>query len=187
MEDLRAGRLGAGLPQSAARPKKPGLEFAWQPRRVAIIGNLSDATEHIARAYLKAGCKVAVLDPEKAEGDALAYEIGIRYVNVDYTDSEALKAAFSQLLKAWRGVEIIVMTGFLGEAEDVAAEMLREHRRQYPIPTDYTTRGIRICLPEAGVPPEFIARSCLFLSVEGNQAGSISHNDIPTAYSYEIK
>lgn len=187
MEDLKAGRLGGTAAKGAARAKKPGIEFPWQPRRVAIIGNISDATEHIARGYLKAGCKVAVFDTEKAEGDALAYKIGIRFCHVDYTTPQLLAPAFDQLLKAWRGVDIIVTTDFCIEAEETLKELLTGHHRQYPIPTDYTSRLIRICLRDAGVPSEFITRSCLFLSVEGNQGASIAYNkDIPTAYCYEI-
>lgn len=122
-------------------------------RRVAIIGNIGDTTEHIARGFLNAGCKVAVFDTEKAEGDALAYKIGIRFCHVDYTTPQLLATAFDGLLKAWRGVDIIVTTDFCARAEEMLKELLMDHHRQYPIPTDYTSRLIRISIPDAGIPP----------------------------------
>lgn len=175
MEDLKAGRLGAGQP-TGVRKKKAGPEFPWQALRVAIAGNTGAVTEEIARGYLKSGCKVALLDGDKSAGDRLAYEAGIRFHRVDLRDSDALATSFDQLLKAWRGVEVIVMSGADDTAEKTLARLLREHRQRYAIPSDYTDRIIRTDA-QASAGADFIARACVFLSVEGNQNALISYRD----------
>lgn len=166
MEDLRLGKTATT--SASRRRQMPGagkLCFDFPPRRVLVTGGCNGIGKTIADAYLRAGCKVAVFDIDSDKGAAMARDKGIRFYHVDLSDSRALATAFTDLLIAWRDIDIIInnagISRFLPLEECgveqfdhildvnlrpayILAHMWAQHKRRYPIPSDYGGRIINI-------------------------------------------
>ncbi len=190
MEDLKAGRLSATPRSASARPRKGTIGFAFPPRRVLIAASPDDTILEIIRNYQKAECRTALFDTDKDGGEALAYREGIRFSLVDRDDAEALRTALADLLKAWRGIDIVVTDARAARCREVLEEHLHSHHLRYPIPTDYACRLITLH-PDTQQKPADMARNCMFLSLPGNERMQINtsgtgENPTPTAESHEI-
>lgn len=148
MEDLKAGRLKSGAPVRAGTSRKGYVEFPFPSRRVLVVGKVTGAGLEVVRAYLKAGCKVAVFDADKKTGDTLAYKEGVRFCCVDVSDKSALENAFTKLVDAWRDVDIVVVGSGLGSAERIA-RLWAEHRKHFPVPFGYGGRMIMLAEGES--------------------------------------
>lgn len=165
MEELRSGRLERAITRHAANPKKGCLQVPFPPKRVLVTGGVNGIGLAIAKAFLKADCKVAVFDKDKTGGETLAHDLGIRFHHVDISDEEALTRNFDNLLASWRDVDIIVSNAGISkfkpleessiiEFDNILATNLRplyilgmmwgRHRRKYPIPSEYGGRLIAI-------------------------------------------
>ena len=168
MEELRNGKLnqGNGVKRSTGPGHRSGvLQVAFPPRRVLVTGGASGIGLAIVREYLKAGCKVAVFDIDKEKGDALAQNEGVRFYHIDLTDAQAIEDGFSNLMKAWRDVDIIVNNAGISEFSPlreepldhfdkviatnmrpvfILAKLWATHRKQYPLPIEYGGRMINI-------------------------------------------
>ena len=73
-----------------------------------VTGGANGIGLAIARSFLKAGCKVAVFDIDKEAGEKLAHDEGARFYHTDITDPAKIEDAFTNLLKAWRDIDIII-------------------------------------------------------------------------------
>ncbi|MDE6770602.1 MAG: SDR family oxidoreductase [Muribaculaceae bacterium] len=166
MEDMRSGKLRSSSPTTAATlPRKGFLQVPFPPRRVLVTGGANGIGLAITRAYLNAGCKVAVFDIDKEQGQQLAQNEGIRFYHVDLCDANKVEESFLNLLHAWRDVDIIVndagISSFfpltVGNLEGfdriintnmrpiyILARLWALHKKQYPIPSDYGGRMINI-------------------------------------------
>lgn len=170
MEDLRSGKLRASLsPASTAstsNPRRKGyLQVPFPPRRVLVTGGANGIGLAITRSFLNVGCKVAIFDCDKSQGEALARNEGVRFYEVDLTDAEKVESAFLNLLQSWRDVDIIVnnagVSTFSPLAESslsyfdkvidtnlrpifILANLWAKHKKKYPIPSEYGGRMINI-------------------------------------------
>lgn len=183
MEDMRSGKLSASLStpggsnsgsmhassqtnrNSMQTNRKGFLQVAFPARRVLVTGGANGIGLGIVRAYLRAGCKVAVFDIDKKKGEQLAKNEGIRFYHVDLTDAEKVEKAFLNLLHAWRDVDIIVnnagISTFMplteGTVENfdkiintnlrpiyILSRLWAIHKKKYLIPSEYGGRMINI-------------------------------------------
>jgi NAD(P)-dependent dehydrogenase (short-subunit alcohol dehydrogenase family) len=62
-------------------------------RRVLVTGGASGIGAEIARGFVRNGAEVAVLDVDRAAGEALTEELRVRFFACDLTDVDALRAA----------------------------------------------------------------------------------------------
>lgn len=164
MEDLRSGRLSPNASRTAA-PRKSCLQIPFPSRRVLVTGGANGIGLAVSRAFLKAGCKVAVLDCDKVNGERLAREEGARFCHVDLSDTEATRKVITDLFDAWRDIDIVVSNAGVGHFKPleecsvddfrkvldinlspafVIARELALHRRCLPLPNTYGGRMIII-------------------------------------------
>ncbi len=165
MEDMRSGKLRSSSPTPSGAPRKGILQIPFPPRRVLVTGGANGIGLAIARAYLNAGCKVAVFDIDKERGQQLAQNEGVRFYHVDLSDAKKIEESFLNLLHAWRDVDIIVndagISSFYPLAEGtlddfdriintnmrpiyILARLWAIHKKKFPIPSDYGGRMINI-------------------------------------------
>ena len=85
-----------------------------------VAGGASGLGEATARALAKVGAQVTVADLNAERGEALAAEIGARFVVADVTDPDAVKAAIENAAEAAAGLRISVCCAGIGWAERVA-------------------------------------------------------------------
>ena len=201
MEELRSGRLGQSNPaaRSVGGRRSGVLQVAFPPRRVLVAGGCNGVGAAIARSYLKTGCKVAVFDNDRETGDILAQKEGIRFYHIDLADAEAVENGFTNLLSAWRDIDIIINASLRSPVKSLA-DLWCAHRTKYPIPTEYGGRMIILSsdrqiinsseiinssmdtLSKFGISvngitvnsmtaetEKTVTRLCLFLSLPGNQ------------------
>ncbi|MDE6338799.1 MAG: SDR family oxidoreductase [Muribaculaceae bacterium] len=108
MEDLRNGRLRPSSNFTSTGSRKGSLHIPFPSRRVLVTGGVNGIGLAIARAFLKAGCKVAVFDCDEEKGRKLSTNEGIRFYNINLADVNATERAMDDLLKAWRDLDIVV-------------------------------------------------------------------------------
>jgi D-xylose 1-dehydrogenase len=65
-------------------------------RRVLVTGGASGIGAEIVRGFARNGARVAVVDLDRAAGEALAEELGVRFLACDLTDVGALRAAAAE-------------------------------------------------------------------------------------------
>jgi len=65
-------------------------------RRVLVTGGASGIGAEIVRGFARNGARVAFVDVDRAAGEALAEELGVRFIECDLTDVGALRAATAQ-------------------------------------------------------------------------------------------
>ena len=108
MEDLKSGRLSAA-PRTSTAPRRKGcIQVEFPSRRVIVTGGANGIGLTVTKAFVKAGCKVAVFDRDRISGQRLAHDIGIRFYEVDLTGREEIEKAFDNLTEAWKDIDIIV-------------------------------------------------------------------------------
>ncbi len=110
MEDLRSGKLQN---QSISRISNPSgsngyIRFRFPPKRVLVTGGANGIGLAVTRAFLKTGCKVAVMDIDKENGEKLAHNEGIRFYHVDLSNREMLENALDNLFASWKDLDIVV-------------------------------------------------------------------------------
>ena len=133
MEELRKGPEKTYTGRKAVQ-RKGFVQFAFPPKRVVIASEIA-CRNSIARAFLKADCKVAMIHPFQEEGERMAHDEGVRYYPF------AINESFENLLSAWRDVDIIV-------ADPAEAMTLlpiwKKHRERFPYVSSYICRVIVI-------------------------------------------
>lgn len=166
MEDFRSGKLSSTNRQMAVNSlRKNGLNIQFPPRKVLVTGGANGIGLAIVRAFLKAGCKVAVIDKDEESGERLAHNEGVRYYNVDLSEREALENALSNLFSAWKDLDIVVSNAGISTFQPlvesdpdmfdkiintnlrptyIIARAWARHRKKFPIPNDFGGRLITI-------------------------------------------
>ena len=146
MEDLRSGKLRNESPSRPyTTPQKGYVRFPMPPRRVLVIGGCAEPYLSVVRIFLKSGCKVAVLDSDKATGERMAASEGIRFIAGDSISEANLKDAFQNSVAAWRDIDIIVTPQHSAQH---LADLWMNHKDRFPIPSDYGGRLIVISKEE---------------------------------------
>lgn len=161
---MRSGRLGASAaPKEGSR--KGMLQIPFPERRVLVTGGVSGIGRAVARAFVKAGCKVAVFDCDREKGSEMAQSEGVRFYPVDLRDTHETERAMESLLKAWRDIDIIVSNAgvarfapitetSIDDFRDVLdtnllpafvmARCLARHRSRLPLPNSFGGRVVII-------------------------------------------
>lgn len=145
MDDFRNGRLSG----SKARPVAKGSlrrDESLAGKRVVVIDGLQGIGGCVAKAFVDEGCRVAVVGGDPEEGGRLAYSMGVRFCRVDSFDAEDVERALGEVLKAWRDVDIVVdaAIGMEGACAATVSDVWTEHKRRYPIPSDYGGRLLTV-------------------------------------------
>lgn len=202
MEDLRSGRLNASshAQKRATVPSRAGcLSIPFPERRVLVAGDLDGVGESIATAFRTAGCKTALFHADKVVGERLAHDVGIRFYNTIINEKENLQKSLSNLLNAWRDIDIAIC---IIDDEDSGNEIIHilcdaisKWRHRLPFPNPFGGRFIivsrnnfaenceysdilsnhgfstnRIVIQDLErLPLDSVARICLFLSAPGNE------------------
>ncbi len=122
MEELRSGRL-------AVKGGVPGIRPG--SLRVLIVGGTKGEAFEKVLEYRKKGYRVAVFDSDEKKGKRMAYENGIRFHRVDLDDKEAIAKETESLLKAWRGIDIVVGGERMGL---LICQKINQWRKSMPIP-----------------------------------------------------
>ncbi len=122
MEELRSGRL-------AVKGGVPGIRPG--SRRVLVLGGTNGEALEKVLEYRKKGYRVAVFDSDEKEGKRMAYENGIRFHRVNLSDEEAIVKETEALLRAWRGIDIVVAEEGIGSK---IAQQISQWRKSMPIP-----------------------------------------------------
>ncbi len=122
MEELRSGKL-------AVKGGVPGIRPGGL--RVLVAGGTKGESLEKVLEYRRKGYRVAVFDLDEKEGKRMAYENGIRFHRVDLSDDDAIAKETESLLKAWRGIDIVV-----GEERisSIIAQQIIQWRKSKPIP-----------------------------------------------------
>lgn len=202
MEDLRSGRLNASshAQKRATVSSRAGcLSIPFPERRVLVAGDLDGVGESIATAFRTAGCKTALFHADKVVGERLAHDVGIRFYNTIINEKENLQKSFSNLLNAWRDIDIAICiiddedSG--NEIIQILCDTINMWRHHLPFPNPFGGRFIivsrnnftenckyadilsnhgfstnRIVIKELErLPLDSVARICLFLCAPGNE------------------
>ena len=85
-----------------------------------VVGGASGLGEATARALVARGAQVVVADVNAEKGEALAGELGARFVHADVTRAEQVEAAVSAAAEAPGGLRISMHCAGVGWAERVA-------------------------------------------------------------------
>jgi NAD(P)-dependent dehydrogenase (short-subunit alcohol dehydrogenase family) len=85
-----------------------------------VVGGASGLGEATARALTQRGAQVVVADVNEGKGEALAGEIGARFVKADVTDEQQVEAAVAAAAEAPGGLRISMHCAGIGWAERVA-------------------------------------------------------------------
>jgi len=88
-----------------------------------VVGGASGLGEATVRALASRGAQVVVADVNAEKGEALAGELGVRFVQADVTDAAQVEAAVAAAAEAPGGLRISMHCAGVGWAERVA------HRR----------------------------------------------------------
>lgn len=108
MEDYRKGSPRHYTPKLTPAGRKPGmLCIPVEPRPVLIAAPDSRLLEELTRLLAEAGCRVAVMCRQPAQGTALARQYGALYHPGDPEAAGDLAAACNTLQQRWGGVAAV--------------------------------------------------------------------------------
>lgn len=93
------------------------MEFKNVP--AVVTGGASGLGEGAARALAAAGCKVAILDLQKEQGEKVAADIGGIFVHCDVSSSESAEAAMAAAHEAHGPCGIAVSCAGIGPAAKI--------------------------------------------------------------------
>lgn len=173
MEELRnaprTSRYARPASSSAGTMSRAGRITFPMPRKRVLIAGLGGALlPELIDAFSKTDCRVALFCNDRATGEKMAYNSGIRFHHTDTGNHQNTAVEFHSLLKAWRGVDMIICGSGL---EDALAGEWRAHLDRYPFPDSYGSRMITISdnetLPKKETAGD-IARTILFLTSPAN-------------------
>lgn len=163
MDELRNRRPAKAVARTLPHASKGSIQNAislYIPgRRALVVGGASGIFATITRGFLNAGCKVAVFDSYDSPGQHMAYSEGVRFHPVDLSEPVSITSAFITLLKAWRDIDIVIFPTQsttptrIDSLHDITL-LWADHRRRFPIPSDYGFRLININIsdiPNTGV------------------------------------
>jgi NAD(P)-dependent dehydrogenase (short-subunit alcohol dehydrogenase family) len=93
------------------------MEFNKVP--ASVTGGASGLGEGAARALAAAGCKVAIFDLQKEQGEKVAADIGGIFVHCDVSSSESAEAAMAKAREAHGPCGIAVSCAGIGPAAKI--------------------------------------------------------------------
>src|SRR5690606_25898570 len=122
------------------RDRKPGgASMRIEGRAALVTGGASGLGAATARALAAKGARVAILDVNGDAGEAVAREIGGRFVACDVADAASAEAALAHSRAAHGTASILVNCAGIGAAARVVG-------REGPMPLAIFERVIRVNL-----------------------------------------
>jgi NAD(P)-dependent dehydrogenase (short-subunit alcohol dehydrogenase family) len=85
-----------------------------------VVGGASGLGEATARALVERGAQVVLADVNEEKGQAVAQELGARFVKADVTDEQQVEAAVAAAAEAGGGLRIAVNCAGIGWAERIS-------------------------------------------------------------------
>lgn len=167
----RAGSVGS-LQSGAAHRM---LSFPYKALRVLILSGARRNLRQYAEPFQRAGCRVAIICTGAEKDTDLGNDHGFRFHHVP---SGNPAAAFADLVKAWRDIDVVIKLDDLTDIE----ELLLRHTDSIPYPNDW---GMPVITVEEGAvyrsfkktespvpdrPGRAECRVLTFLSLKGNDA-----------------
>ena len=154
---------------SPSRPtlaqRKGYISQKFPSRRVFITGGANGIGREIVKQFRAADCQVAFCDSDSAAGTETAQSTGARFYPLDVTDTNALSDAFSDILKRWGDIDILINNVGIGNFKPLSltslddfntilatnlqpifilSKLLRSHRDSLPLCNSFGGRIINI-------------------------------------------
>ena len=94
------------------------IQFGLQERVVIVTGGAQGIGEACARRFAREHAKVVIADLNDTHGQALASELGARYVHCDVGDKSQVDALVAQTIAAHGGIDVLVNNAGIFRAAD---------------------------------------------------------------------
>ena len=113
-------------------------------KRVAVItGGSSGIGEATARRLAKDGCTIAVLDVNRAGGEAVAKSLSGRFYECDVSDAKAVDAVAAQVEKDLGAADVLVTSaGLIPNAESIMDMDMAAHDRMWQVNYNGTVHSL---------------------------------------------
>ncbi|MCA0328251.1 MAG: SDR family oxidoreductase [Proteobacteria bacterium] len=101
-----------------ASTTSPTICFGLRDRVALVTGGAQGIGEACARRFAREGAKVVIADVANARGQALAAELGARYVHCDVGDKAQVDALVAESVAALGGIDVLVNNAGIFRAAD---------------------------------------------------------------------
>ena len=101
-----------------ASTTSPTICFGLRDRVALVTGGAQGIGEACARRFAREGAKVVIADVADARGQALAAELGARYVHCDVGDKAQVDALVAESVAALGGIDVLVNNAGIFKAAD---------------------------------------------------------------------
>lgn len=106
-------------------------------RSVLITGGASGIGASLVEAFAAQGARVAFLDIDAANGQAMAEATGARFIACDLTDIAALRAAVAEVEAAQDGIGVLINNAGKDDRQDLATIEPEDWRRHLAFNLDH--------------------------------------------------
>ncbi|MCX7285509.1 MAG: glucose 1-dehydrogenase [Novosphingobium sp.] len=115
-----------------------------QAKTAFVTGGASGLGEAIARAYVAEGASVIIADIDAAAGEALATELGVRFVSLDVTQEASWAAAVATCDR----IDVLVNNAGITTLGSIEEVTLDQFRHELDIDVLGVFMGIQAALPK---------------------------------------
>lgn len=114
-------------------------------RRIAVVtGGASGIGEATARRLAAEGCRVAVLDVNRAGGEAVATAVSGRFYECDVADAKAVESVAAQVEKDLGPADVLVTSaGLIPNSEAIMDMDMAAHERMWAVNYNGTIHACR--------------------------------------------
>ena len=133
-------------------------EINLHDRRVLVTGAARGLGESFARALVAAGARVVIRDVLHERGQALAAEIGARYVAMDLSEPAAITAGMAKVVACYDGLDGLVNNAAITDSGGQAARVASQVPRTL---TAITLSQVSVLNSSSVLPPELVIAALL--------------------------